>query len=555
MALAVSPSSRAAGHDRRHLNEREEGVNVRIQSSPVRKRQAVFHQENYQPSASQNEIASVSSSSNSMSSDVSLTTATSEPTSHALEGETEDLLQNKHIDRRSLSKRRTKVQELISAETLSSSGPSAAPLKGDDSAWKPRKRKLQCIKEYKATASPGPNVTKRYRLDTSKSTLKHLRRCTHAPDNTKAGVICKRLQNTGKYDSTENHLFFDVTHSETTPLVSSTAGNEAFSPYVVYRWLRVRMAAGLVRSSFAFMHRLLQKGYEEAKNIMGKMDQCAFPGQFMSELLAVRSRLASIWCVYTHFLVEAGKLGIKKKCAGQPKTNVMYQDIVTFAVSVLWNARDCPLVGNHGAMTICLGRLVVSTWAISETKTGNDSAELKRKGVLERIRVAIAACWDAVDYTRADLNMFHQLSIDDTLFKQVTLHLSMVELPGKKLFNEKRSNPQSLQEEFGMISKLPLFLRGTGTALKKASYMFDDRNATRTLCSELNRWSRLETELEKTTQRSMTLTPCPSSNGKQAFMEEELPLFSSLEVKWADMDLFAVDDGGDDSNALVIWKW
>ncbi|KAG7366719.1 hypothetical protein IV203_029389 [Nitzschia inconspicua] len=450
------------------------------------------------------------------------------------------------------------VRGLAAANMLDHSNLSST-LQWDDSAWTPRKRKLEKIHENKSNslamidtvASPA----KRYRLmAASPSILKHIERCSFPPINSKAGEICKRLRNAMKHGVAERRLFFDISNQ---PAASATPREAACSPFILYRFLRVRMAAGLLRSSFSMMHQLLRNGYDEATEYLEKMDRCASAGTFMNELLMVRDRLASLWCVYAHFIMEVGKLGIvpKKKPQLRQKTatvGVTYQEIAAFAISVLWHARDCALVGNQGAVTLCLGRLLVSSPAITETKVENNYTELKRSLVLEKIRMAILTCWDSVDWTRADQLVLQGLSMRKSAMEQVTEHLSLVDFPGLKVHQEKSANPQILQDDFESILMLPHFLRDNLKVLKNSSFIFDDRNSTRTLCLELNRWSSLKVQLERDRETTVALSLSRNEGKVPCMVEEQLPLFKAIDLSKASMDLYTSDPEDD---ALLLWKW
>lgn len=80
------------------------------------------------------------------------------------------------------------------------------------------------------------------------------------------------------------------------------------SPYILYRWLRVRLAAGLVRSSFDFLHRMLKKYYGEVVEVVKNIKKDRAHTDKLALLVSLRDRLAGIWCVYAHFTLEVGCL-------------------------------------------------------------------------------------------------------------------------------------------------------------------------------------------------------------------------------------------------------
>lgn len=73
------------------------------------------------------------------------------------------------------------------------------------------------------------------------------------------------------------------------------------SPYILYRWLRVRLEAGLVWSSFDFLHRRLKQHYDEVVKNLGKTQK-----DETTSLSSLRDRIADIWCVYALFSLEVG---------------------------------------------------------------------------------------------------------------------------------------------------------------------------------------------------------------------------------------------------------
>ena len=71
--------------------------------------------------------------------------------------------------------------------------------------------------------------------------------------------------------------------------------------------------------------------------------------------------------------------------------------LFNLAISILLNARDCPLVGNHAAIGICLGRLIVSSAVVKNSTSDSFRVELSRKNMMENIQSAIDVCWSNID--------------------------------------------------------------------------------------------------------------------------------------------------------------
>jgi hypothetical protein len=629
----------------------------------------------------------------------------SSPTTTQTDGKPKDTPPTKMRSKKQL---KSKVLELTSPSMSQIQLHQSLPLAWDASTWRPRRRSTKRKEQgpEKSTNSP----PKKYRMDTSVPVIaQYIETCTYPDRNTAAAEICRRMRNNYDHSQTQQRLFFPLSVSTTLEPFRPLGGiNSNLSPYGLYRWLRVRMTAGHVRSSFSILHKQLQEGYEDAKNIMGKMNGGTYPEMQVPELLLIRDRLASLWCVYVHFTLEVGKVtlpddkpqrtpqlansnqisttsrsdtsqnvpefnmddtgsekcasvedvpetqqqlpnfldgglrndapmvvplkrsivekiyqrkeknglnakvrftdaietstsistisrttantdsvlgaptlttkeqvvskktsatrkthtnkpkerpkyrnkaGGNKKSSGRRKPKVTFQDIVHHAISLLWNARECPLVGNHTALSICLGRLLVSSTALQETKVKSNSTQMPRTQMLETIQFAIAACWDGIDPGQSDTQITDEFKLNDSTTQNIIDHLSLVDFKGK-LHHEKRISHQTLLGEFKAVSELPQYLRARGGSLENTAFMFNDQNTTRCLCTELNRWSRLVEKLEVFAETTYKLKP--SCGGKLAFLEEELPLFLPLDVHDSEIELFDADD---ENQALILWEW
>ncbi|KAL3907608.1 MAG: hypothetical protein SGILL_008803 [Bacillariaceae sp.] len=560
----------------------------------------------------------------------------------------------------------SKVQGLTS---LSISQQERQPFEWDDSAWSPSKRRRKNkdigIRNEAVAVSDSPK--KRYRLDMNNPTLaKAIERCTHPSTNTAAGEIYRRMHSIlVPGEQRQKRVFFDIASSPVPEEPFRTLGeaHATMSPSSLYRWLRVRMTAGLVRSSLSIIHKQLQQGYEDAKRMMTKMDDVPFPDKFVLELMAIRDRLASLWCVYVHFILEVGKLtlpnnehqakklqcnplvstqstsdtverkvtfagdatidkmdslalvgssrassvdtirndgqkhelgttvplltadtdqipttttkkasrritnsvskrrnkrtkkqgGVNRKKQAERSAHVTFQDVARYALSILWNVRACPLVGNHTAVSVCFGRLEVSSLAMKETKVESNSTQLSRGIVIEAIQSAIANCWNVIDSSRSASSLHEDFRLTNSQSKIVHDYLSFVDFPGRKLQHEKRTSHQTLLGELKATLELPRYLRPQGGSLENSSAVFNDQNSKRCLCTELNRWSRLIEKLKCEASTTFRLKPkARVNNGSLAFGEEELPLFALMDVQDSKMELFSADD---EEQAMVLWEW
>ena len=88
------------------------------------------------------------------------------------------------------------------------------------------------------------------------------------------------------------------------------------------------------------------------------------------------------------------------------------------------------------------------------------------------------------------------------------------------------------------------------TSLSSQSHLIADPNTIRSLCNELNRWSRLGEELSINNQRAIRLKPYYEPVLK--FHAEELPLFAPVESLSDPLQLY-----GDtcDASETILWQW
>ena len=378
------------------------------------------------------------------------------------------------------------------------------------------------------------------------------------------------------------------------------------SPYVLYRWLRVRFAAGLVRSSFDYLHQILNECYDKVKAIVHYGEMSLIRKEQHSSLIILRDRLAGIWCVYAHFTLEVGCLAVKTKtkcyCRSRDKdviynnengsteadfniphelsetninlenqelvennqkepseissnneSKVTYDDVSNHAISVLLAARDCPLVGNHTAIALSLGRMIVSCAVIRQSATECNQINLRKETISAKIKSAIDVCWDNIDVYRS--MSFHQHKrrfVPKPLSKETINFLSNFESEkSQKLCKEKELNKNPFKGIESTLN-LPKTLSDSLslTSLSSQSHLIADPNTIRSLCNELNRWSRLGEELSINNQRAIRLKPYYEPVLK--FHAEELPLFAPVESLSDPLQLY-----GDtcDASETILWQW
>jgi hypothetical protein len=387
------------------------------------------------------------------------------------------------------------------------------------------------------------------------------------------------------------------------------------SPYTLYRWLRVRLASGLVRSSFDFLHRRLKKYYGEVDEIVRNLKQDVIHKDERESLVNLRDRLASTWCVYAHFTLEVGCLvfaaareregssrmktpnrdnivyfGLcrenkeildtvyvddKNGCDCHSGSNLSYtssfedenfdndssgnmvercpapiqetprvfhspleekdviadvqiDDYLNHAISILLMARDCPLVGNHSAIGISLGRMIVSSTVMKESKTNRTQFELSRETLSANIQLAIAVCWDSIDVCRCNRRTkrrYMNRPASETAIRsfcnfELKCDRSKWEIEARTDVHEGIKSTLLLP---GTLRKLL-----SSTMFASQRMIINDKDTIRCLCEELNRWSRFGEEVGVDSHHTMRIRP--SCDSGKSFAVEQLPLFASLET-------------------------
>jgi hypothetical protein len=119
--------------------------------------------------------------------------------------------------------------------------------------------------------------------------------------------IRKRLQSTVFRFNTTTFTSTDFADDD-----NNYCGDPHSTWQVVYRLVRVRFAAGMFRSAMKLVHSMLQQTYDEAacllQEIVGDETDDDNHDDKRKALVALRFKLAGLWCVYAHVLVELGEI-------------------------------------------------------------------------------------------------------------------------------------------------------------------------------------------------------------------------------------------------------
>jgi len=395
------------------------------------------------------------------------------------------------------------------------------------------------------------------------------------------------------------------------------------SPYILYRWLRVRLAAGLVRSCFDYLHQIIKKNYDEVEDVLKKLEISPTHNEELASLVTIRDRLAGIWCVYAHFTLEVGCLALEEKMkksslSSQKKNkymrclsprdnttvlcnpnvisetdsdfadnntvaselelynrqsrpvdndrrkridvtssghqeNITYEDISNHAISILLTARDCPLVGNHTAIALSLGRMIVSSTVMEQSKADCTQLHLSKENMSAKIKSAIDVCWDNIDTCRSKSHHQSKRRFTTKPVSKTTLRLlSNFEIKNQKLYTEKRIKKDAVLDGIESTLTLPSYIRNSlsKTSLPSDGVVIGDRNTIRCLSVELNRWSRLGEELETNHDRTIRLTPFHEP--ELPFLAAELPMFAPVESLSDPLKLYGDTE---DAAKTIIWQW
>jgi hypothetical protein len=243
----------------------------------------------------------------------------------------------------------------------------------------------------------------------------------------------------------------------------------------VHVLIRTRLAAGMLRTALKLCHNSIIHTYNDA-------EEAGRSRSPIESFKRIRTELAGAWCLYAHILWEIGALeeGVTFHGATDQRkveASTLHQSHHIWekhAIAVLKAATACPLVGNHGWITLAMARLT-----ILQGLRNNGSSEMSTSKTAKSIRVAIALCWDSI------------VPMDDPRGEETSLlALDCHELCFSTLTKEKVT-VGVLKESFEAVSKLPIRLRGNCSK----SFILDDQNSTLAMCTEVNRLSSLQEKL------------------------------------------------------------
>ena len=147
-------------------------------------------------------------------------------------------------------------------------------------------------------------------------------------------------------------------------------------PLIVLRACQARIKKGMVRGAIELCHHVLIQWHNDALKILVKNIQSKSGTDHLTvyQLLCLRNDIAGIWCTYARVILEVARFldgRMKKQISksvddpalqtflpSREQCEKLHVALVGEALRTLRNAQTCPLVGNHGHVTINLSRVL-----------------------------------------------------------------------------------------------------------------------------------------------------------------------------------------------------
>ena len=362
--------------------------------------------------------------------------------------------------------------------------------------------------------------------------------------------------------------------------------------YVLYRLFRVRMAAGMMKSSISDLHQMISNSYEQAEKLLRGACDNENEGR-LQKVLKIRNHIAGLWCIYAQLIVELGQEALnannntEKETSIQPKpdkTNikassiksanneckrgygrqrrkcttfqqieaeqVTSKDVQDHAISVLIAARSCPLVKNHSWIVLAMARLLIASCALGQSKRQQTEVRISKELMCSSISQAIASCWDSMHDCHRKSDTKQRFQSDACPKKSIEL-ISHFHSDYRPIHKERRVSEEEIESSMQRVLALPTRLEET---LDFDDTFFVDRDGARVLCVELNRLSRLGEHIEK---HECTHLRASDDGGT---LLDHLPMFESYDVGteerpgavFTDVEYVRQTDCQDGS---VYWHW
>jgi hypothetical protein len=349
---------------------------------------------------------------------------------------------------------------------------------------------------------------------------------------------------------------------------------------IFYKWIQSRMAMGWVRSCLFQLQESLLKGYSEAVSQYAQArkapyithhheqrvmddnhddDQTAATADStrpVLSLLELRHRLAGLWCIYAHVVLEVGIQAYQEQqrqrdnrttsttTAGVTTAELEFQNVLNHAIAILETARMCPLVGNHKHIVLALGRLLVvgsfledgGGWSKALTNDLTYRTTMDSKPVIQAVSDAVSACGEAMTscrgillpddkdetvsaqnhcyYDKAEVSIDFLSRYGGVSSSSSTTNGTTTTTISSRARSQQATKATTTPTEpfisatiMGRDMKAVLALPGqwrnqqsrnsTVSPTTPTTMVVCDRNAARALCHEVNRWSRLKEKLEQ----------------------------------------------------------
>lgn len=308
----------------------------------------------------------------------------------------------------------------------------------------------------------------------------------------------------------------------------------SFDYHVVHKLASAKVLSRSHEAALKFCHNTLSLWYQEARRIMYRLEQSEWNDEDLhTRAMMLRERLAGMWCVYAHVVVE---IGTSIFCPGlREETNEILDrsrdcrddktifEYPEYAASLLSIAKSCPLVGNHPWIVIARSRLMFYGMELKlkfpnrknarngVSRAGTDDGLVKEDQscaimIKELISYATPVCNDGLRTST---------SLTDSLAEHL-LSSPFPEQAGSQLFDD-------MDQFLGHVACL---MKAIHTDFSPF-YFFDHKEGAKILCYEINRLSRMEEMI--TGEGARPLVDC---SAKLSYGLGSFRFFNAIDVQW-----------------------
>jgi hypothetical protein len=255
--------------------------------------------------------------------------------------------------------------------------------------------------------------------------------------------------------------------------------------------VRMRLASGLVASALQLCHRRLNGIYRAVQKAMHQNETL--------HVVVWRDQMATLWCLYAHVWLEIGEMLSPVNPDDHSETPNVFKNAAGIILSA---ATTCPIVGNHGWLSIALARLEGSK---HEAKYVSKGLDILWDGL---DRAHVRAVKPRVKLHNFSKSIWRSFRIPST----VTWKISALKQDPLVL--------EKLRRSFQTVVNLP-------GRIALQSYAMVDHASTRMLADEFNRWNDLLVRSHFTGPDDVLMSsPNSASSSSLALLDWMLPLIN-----------------------------